>query len=1145
MQGIDLGDVTFGLNADTAGLERSLSKLRAFSDVVNTTAKSAEDGSAKTSAALARQERLIASSYQKVVDLNRALRETGAPARQIADLTTTFRSVTNELTKGEVSAIEYGRAQSQVTARLNESRRALADWAAENQRVAAMSKAWHAAYAEDAKRTKAINVTRQSIGNAQAAATIIDESRTQTLGKAQAAASIYDELRTRKIATAQMRAQMEDAARSTGKWQEAFTNLGRAAVLVEGPLNGIGARISILNSLFESSAMKTALVVVGITGVATAYGLAAAAAVRATIQFQQWEAAMISASGSKTLVAEDMKYITEQSQKFGLALNATIPAWTSFATSARLSGIAISDQKKIFEAFMTSGSALHWGVDEVRRAFLALEQIISKGKPQMQEVRLQLGQVLPGAFALAAQGMKMTQAELSKAMEQGKIDAKDFVLALSEVTEKAYRAASVQGRTTITSDIQRFNTETLLMAQAFDKASGSSTLFHGGLRLLNELISTVSKNMAGLMNIVIAIIPAITMIFAPTIVAGVVALAGAIRGATVAMIAFGAATAANPIGLVATVLLRLAAAAGVGAVAYSYLNKEQREGAINAKEYAYAMKATVDGLVDIGQVNDKVKERMLTKNNEILAGLNKEIAKVQELSKTYETQAGSMGTRQRMKALGDINGSTARLNDLNQQKAQIEADAKRLNALKVVSAEIPVAVVTEKETAGQRRVRQFLEDVKIQMDYINEKGSKYATLMSRAEKLVSRTTPAEMRKEGFTATSFMDAVREFAAPLKALEAQEEAEKAAARAADLLAQAVTNASEANIRFGLSADQANRDMNQEIVTLGMSVRQKEQATAAWEAQKQEFRAYRFALLITDEAKRASALSDLELQKHKRDQLLLSIQERQVAERQFSIGGMNAINQYIDVSTNAAAQTQKVFTNAFRSIGDALATFVSTGKLDFKSLADSIIADIIRVQVEMALGNMLQSMTGDGKGKGFLDGVASFMNPNMMDGYTTQPHQSKAGSIISMITDIGSMFMGGGKGGGFSKASSNMASGGTQMFAATKPSYLTLPTNFADGGIMTSRGSLPLRSYASGGIADSPQYAEFGEGSMNEAFVPLPDGRSIPVSMRNKGGGTERAITIINNFTLSSPVDRRTQEQIATTAGLAVKRAIARNS
>jgi tape measure domain-containing protein len=67
------------------------------------------------------------------------------------------------------------------------------------------------------------------------------------------------------------------------------------------------------------------------------------------------------------------------------------------------------------------------------------------------------------------------------------------------------------------------------------------------------------------------------------------------------------------------------------------------------------------------------------------------------------------------------------------------------------------------------------------------------------------------------------------------------------------------------------------------------------------------------------------------------------------------------------------------------------------------------------------------------------------------------------------------------------------------------------FADGGIMTGDGPLPLRKYAGGGIANSPQMAMFGEGSMPEAYVPLPDGRRIPVAMKGGGGGTTVNVSV----------------------------------
>ena len=56
-------------------------------------------------------------------------------------------------------------------------------------------------------------------------------------------------------------------------------------------------------------------------------------------------------------------------------------------------------------------------------------------------------------------------------------------------------------------------------------------------------------------------------------------------------------------------------------------------------------------------------------------------------------------------------------------------------------------------------------------------------------------------------------------------------------------------------------------------------------------------------------------------------------------------------------------------------------------------------------------------------------------------------------------------------------------------------------ADGNVL--RGG--FQAFANGGIVNKPTLGLVGEGTMNEAIVPLPDGRSIPVEMRGGGGMT----------------------------------------
>ena len=71
----------------------------------------------------------------------------------------------------------------------------------------------------------------------------------------------------------------------------------------------------------------------------------------------------------------------------------------------------------------------------------------------------------------------------------------------------------------------------------------------------------------------------------------------------------------------------------------------------------------------------------------------------------------------------------------------------------------------------------------------------------------------------------------------------------------------------------------------------------------------------------------------------------------------------------------------------------------------------------------------------------------------------------------------------------------------------------TAFANGGIMTSVGSIPLKAYSGGGVAKSPQMSLFGEGRTPEAYVPLPDGRTIPVTMKGASGGGDTVTIQIN--------------------------------
>lgn len=172
------------------------------------------------------------------------------------------------------------------------------------------------------------------------------------------------------------------------------------------------------------------------------------------------------------------------------------------------------------------------------------------------------------------------------------------------------------------------------------------------------------------------------------------------------------------------------------------------------------------------------------------------------------------------------------------------------------------------------------------------------------------------------------------------------------------------------------------------------------------------------------------------------LIDLEEQQ--KRSVGEGARQMWREYAEAARDTAAQTKMVLTDAFRGAEDAFVEFVRTGKLSFASLARSIEEDLIRIAFRKTV----------------------------------------AGIGSSIFSALASGAAGAGAGVGNAGGSSS-------------------PYLAANGGIVGPGGPIPLKKYARGGIATSPQMAIFGEGSMNEAYVPLPDGRSIPVVQKGGGG------------------------------------------
>lgn len=114
-------------------------------------------------------------------------------------------------------------------------------------------------------------------------------------------------------------------------------------------------------------------------------------------------------------------------------------------------------------------------------------------------------------------------------------------------------------------------------------------------------------------------------------------------------------------------------------------------------------------------------------------------------------------------------------------------------------------------------------------------------------------------------------------------------------------------------------------------------------------------------------------------------------QITKKQsnWALGASEALANYTNDAQNLFAQTRKATESAFQGMEDALVTFVTTGKLSFKSLADSIVQDITRIIIKQQMMNLATSAIsslglGSLLGTGGTAAVASAMSGNSLDNF-----------------------------------------------------------------------------------------------------------------------------------------------------------------
>ena len=207
---------------------------------------------------------------------------------------------------------------------------------------------------------------------------------------------------------------------------------------------------------------------------------------------------------------------------------------------------------------------------------------------------------------------------------------------------------------------------------------------------------------------------------------------------------------------------------------------------------------------------------------------------------------------------------------------------------------------------------------------------------------------------------------------------------------------------------------------------------------------------------------------------------------------------LNDWILEVTDTTQEFGDLYANTFSSMSDAMAKFATTGKLEFSDLANSIIADLARIAMNQAVGNIASGLFG-------MLGGGAFAPTSSLPSFNSDlglGNSFLSGGGIGMMKLFAS---GGYTGAGGKYEPAGIVHKGEVVFSQDDVSRL--------GGVGRVE-QMRLRGYANGGIVGASPSGSVSSGGVviGDIIVPVSSGgKSEGVSDKQTGqllGGIVRA-------------------------------------
>lgn len=669
---LNLGNITFGLSANTSGLQAAQQNLQNFGNRVSQNMAMAKRGIDTNVGALMKQEAAAVRALQNIQNMSAKISSTKiAPdvqlglIKQAEAAVSSFIRTMNTRSDRPLDALAFQRANLGLKEAIDGVSRALraeaqaaqgagavGSAALERQGLAAMKAVAQVELLNDAIARSNLSPKTQAKLSGSANQALSGFTTAVSGPKALDQAGFVAAQLALKNSLTMVQRDLRATATASNFASAGFKGLTEAAALTVGPLNGIVFRMRAANDIMREHGMVIGGTVAAMSGLALTLGVLGSQLIKTVIDYQKAEMALKGITNSAAIASAELGFLRDVSMQAGLGFSDLAPTFSRFVAAATGAGQSISVTNDEFKKFSMLAGTLHLTTDEVSRALLAFDQMWSAGKVQGQEMR-QLFNVLPGVYHVAGESAKQMGVDLKTAMKSGSLESGKFIQLLLDNYMKMFNIDMGKPIDSLQASLTRVGTAWQGFLLNVDQAIAASAQFQAIVNGVVGVLSDMGNHVDKIITVIGVLAGALTGLFAAlairAAIAGIVSLLGALVPIITSLVAairlvttaseiwtavqlgLNVAMAANPIGAVVTAIATLAAIIGGATIGYRLFND-----VVNKNQQALADTSSIEAYIKAQQAmgrNIASTTEQMIKQVEVMSKAND--AELAVLSKDY------------------------------------------------------------------------------------------------------------------------------------------------------------------------------------------------------------------------------------------------------------------------------------------------------------------------------------------------------------------------------------------------------------------------------------------------------------------------------------------------------------------------------